>query len=443
MKNLTSKFDKVLSGVDKFSNNTYLKTVSDSMMSLVGIMIFGSFIVILRAFPILAVAEFFNNIGIAPYFTAINNCTIGAVSIYLVFLIARNLTSKIGNPQDSIMAGMIAIMGFLILTPIGSYEVDGAFITALPMNWLGTSGMFSAIIVGLLVGRGYVFIKARNWTIKMPDSVPPMVSRSFEALIPTILLGSLAGLVAYLFGLTSYGNLHQAVFNIIQTPLQGLGGSIGTVIIIIIFQQFLWFLGIHGTNVINPIVTPIWMALNVENLTAFEAGQELPNIVTHSFINILCWGGTALGLVLLMVFVGKSKRYKELGKLSLIPALFGITEPVIFGTPLVLNFKMAFPFIFNNAIALAIGYFVTRIGLVSQVIGAQAIFGLPIGFHASIGGSVSVIVMQIVIQLIVSPILWYPWFKMIDRDAVLAEKEQEELQQQQQQEEANVISAAE
>jgi PTS system cellobiose-specific IIC component len=422
MNNTSTKFSKVLSAVTAFSKNKYVKSVSDSMMTLIGIMVFGSFAVILKAFPIKSVAAFFENIGITPYFGAIYNLTIGAISIYLVFLIAKNLASKFNFGDDSTTVGLIAIMNFLILTPLGNFVSGESNVTAIPLKWLGTSGMFSAIIVGLLVGRGYVFIKEKKWTIKMPAGVPPMVSRSFESLIPTILLGTLSAIIAYLFSLTSFGNMHQLMFTVLQNPLQGIGSSIWAIMLIIAFQQFLWFLGIHGTNIITPVVAPILMALNVENLSAYEAGKEMPHIVTHAFVNIVCWGGTALGLVILMLFVGKSKRYKELGKLSVVPALFGITEPVIFGTPLVLNFKMAIPFIFNNSICLGIAYLLTKIGIVAQTIGAQAVFGLPLGFHASVGGSVSIIILQLLIQLVLSPILWYPWFKMLDKEAVMEEQ---------------------
>lgn len=422
MNNTSTKFSKVLSAVTAFSKNKYVKSVSDSMMTLIGIMIFGSFAVILKAFPIKSVAAFFENIGISPYFGAIYNLTIGAISIYLVFLIAKNLASKFNFGDDSTTVGLIAIMNFLILTPLGNFVSGESSVTAIPLKWLGTSGMFSAIIVGLLVGRGYVFIKEKKWTIKMPPGVPPMVSRSFESLIPTVLLGTVSAAIAYLFSLTSFGNMHQLMFTVLQNPLQGIGSSIWAIMLIIAFQQFLWFLGIHGTNIITPVVAPILMALNVENLSAYEAGKELPHIVTHAFVNIVCWGGTALGLVILMLFVGKSKRYKELGKLSVVPALFGITEPVIFGTPLVLNFRMAIPFIFNNSICLGIAYLLTKMGIVAQTIGAQAVFGLPLGFHASVGGSISIIILQLLIQLVLSPILWYPWFKMLDKEAVIEEQ---------------------
>lgn len=250
--------DKVRKGVAAFSNNKYIKAVSDSMMSLIGIMILGSFAVIFQAFPIKSVADFFNGIGIAPFFGAIYRLTIGAISIYLVFLIAKNIASKFNLESDSSTVGLVAIMSFLIFTPLGAIVSKTSSTMAIPLTWIGTSGMFSAILIGLLVGRIYVFIKEKNWTIKMPAGVPPMVGKSFEALIPTVVIGTLAALCAYLFSLTSFGNLHQMIYTLIQTPLTGIGGSMVAVVLIIAFQQLLWFFGIHGTNVITPIVGPIW-----------------------------------------------------------------------------------------------------------------------------------------------------------------------------------------
>jgi PTS system cellobiose-specific IIC component len=283
----------------------------------------------------------------------------------------------------------------------------------IPTNWLGAQGVFSALIVGLVSARLYLAIKHRGWTIKMPAGVPPMVTKTFEALIPTILIGLLFALVDLSFSLTSFGSMHQFVYSIIQEPLKGVGGSIAAMILLSLLQQVLWFFGIHGTNVIMPLVTPLWLAMDVENLNAVQAGLTPPNIVGLAFFNIITWSGLGLGLVLLMLRA-KSKQYRQVGKISVVPALFGITEPVIFGTPLVLNFDLAFPFITNNTIALILAYVLTKLGIVAKFIGVQAIFGLPLGFHAAVEGSISIILLQLFIQLVLSPVLWYPWFKRLD-----------------------------
>lgn len=412
-------WSKLNAKVEKVSRNTYLKAVSDSMMALTGLMIFGSIIIIFQAFPIASVAEFFAKVGLTPLFARVNTFTIGSISLYLVFLITRNVV-KLLTKEDGIAAGLIGLMFFLILTPLGAIPGEVRPVTALPLSWIGTSGMFTAIIAGLFVSKIYVYAKEKKWTIKMPDGVPPMVSQTFESLIPLFLIGTMGLLIGWGFSLTEFGTIHQLIFSFIQTPLQGIGGSIWSVAGIIAFQQLLWFLGMHGTNIISPIVTPLWLSLNIQNLEAYQAGQPLPNIVTASFVNIVCWSGSAFGLALLMTFA-KSKRYKELGKLAILPAFFGITEPVIFGAPLVLNFKLVVPFIFNNSIALLVAYFVTNIGLVNRVIGMQAIFGLPLGFHATVGGHWTIVILQVFIQLVLSPLLWYPWFKRVDREAELEE----------------------
>ncbi|MBK0348303.1 PTS sugar transporter subunit IIC [Aerococcaceae bacterium zg-ZJ1578] len=414
-------FKSIMRSVTAFSNNKYVKAVSDSMMTLIGLMILGSFAVIFQAFPVKFVSEFFASIGIAPYFGIIYRLTIGSIALYLVFLIAKNLVSKFDVDVDASTVGLVAIMSFLILTPLDLIAKENSNIMALPLTWLGTSGMFSAIIIGLSVAKLYALMKENNWSIKMPDGVPPMVSKSFENLIPTVVIGVLSAVLAFLFNLTSFGNIHQIVYTVIQAPLNGLGGSMVAVVFIIAFQQLLWFFGIHGTNVISPIVGPIWLSLAAENLDAFQAGKELPHIVTQPLINIVCWGGSALGLVLLMIFVGKSKRYKELGKIAIMPALFGVTEPVIFGTPLVLNFNFFVPFVFNNSINLILTFILIKLGILAPAIGAQAVFGLPLGFHASIGGSMGLIIWQLIVQLIISPILWLPWFKHADNLAVQEE----------------------
>ena len=229
-------------------------------------------------------------------------------------------------------------------------------------------------------------------------------------------------LVALAFSVSSFGSFHQMIYSFIQTPLKNIGGSIWAMIFICFLEQLVWFFGIHGTNVIIPIVMPIWMSMDMQNLQAWKAGKPLPNITGYAFFNIVTWSGTALGLILLMLFFAKSKRYKTLGKLAVVPGLFGITEPAIFGTPLVLNFDFFVPFVFNNAVSVAIAYGLTKIGLVARFSGMQSVFGLPIGVIASCGGSVSIIVMQLVLQLVLSPLLWYPRFRMADNRAYAQEQ---------------------
>ncbi|MGK0606813.1 PTS sugar transporter subunit IIC [Enterococcus gilvus] len=406
---ITNLFNKMNPWFDKLGANPYLQAVSGAMMATLGPLFIGSMsvliVVLMGMVPELAKLN-----KLTELLTKVNTMTLGALAVYIAVLIAYHLVKKLDEDEDPISASVISLLSFLIITPLGKMADDSM---GIPTNWLGAQGVFSALIVGLVSARLYLAIKHRGWTIKMPAGVPPMVTKTFEALIPTILIGLLFALVDLSFSLTSFGSMHQFVYSIIQEPLKGVGGSIAAMILLSLLQQVLWFFGIHGTNVIMPLVTPLWLAMDVENLNAVQAGLTPPNIVGLAFFNIITWSGLGLGLVLLMLRA-KSKQYRQVGKISVVPALFGITEPVIFGTPLVLNFDLAFPFITNNTIALILAYVLTKLGIVAKFIGVQAIFGLPLGFHAAVEGSISIILLQLFIQLVLSPVLWYPWFKRLD-----------------------------
>lgn len=417
MNKIEAFFNKINPAIEKISANKYLRAISGGMMATLPITIIGSIAVLLLVFPIDAVKEVIGSLGLAPVLSVANTFTIGALALYVAFLVAKNLVQQFMQEEDGSTAGIASLLSFLIVTPLAQ-TIDE--VAAIPTTWLGAQGVFSAMIIALLSGRIYVLAKQRGWTIKMPESVPPMVTKVFEGLIPTILTGVLFILVAKVFSMTDFGSMHQAIYTILQVPLQNLGGSLWAMVLLTVIAQTLWFFGIHGTNVTNPIVTPIWMALDVMNLNAVLAGGAGINIIGNAFFMTVTFGGTALGLVINML-MSKSKQYRELGKLSIVPALFGITEPVIFGTPLVLNFKFAIPFIFNNAVLIILAYVLTLTGIVPRFMGATYIFGLPIGFSAAIQGSIRIVIMQLAFQVLAF-FMWRPFFKMQEKEALQAEQ---------------------
>lgn len=411
--------EKIVPFFGRLGSSIYLQAISGAMMGTLGIIMIGSIAVLLlvlpQSLPALGFLESW-----APLLAKVNNLTIGSMALYVVVLIAYRLAKNIDESVDAISISVVVLLCFLLVTPFGTGE-NGNYI---PTEWLGAQGVFSAMIVGIISSRLYMFLKARNITIKMPDGVPPMVTSVFSSLIPTILIGILFVAADAIMQSTPFGSLHQMIYSSIQAPLQGLGGNIGAVLVVSLIIQLLWFFGIHGNNVVLPIVQALWMTMDVQNLNALTAGTALPNITGYAFFNIVTWSGTSLGLVLLMLRA-KSKQYREVGKVSLAPILFGIGEPVLFGTPLVMNFKLAVPLITNNAVCLLIAYILTRIGLVARCSGVAPIFGLPLGFYAAVGGSFSIILLQLFLQLIVGPLLWYPWFRHLDKETYEQEQKAE------------------
>ena len=362
MNKLEKTFHKINPLIVWLGKSPWLQAISISMVSTVAITLIGSLSVLLMVLPIDSVHQFFVSSSMMPVFNNVTTSTLGILAIYVTFFMARNLVRQYNVDTDSTLSGVAAVMAFLIVTPMA--DESGA-ITAIPLTWLGVQGVFSAMLIGLGVGRLFIFTIQRGWTLRLPKGVPPMIGRVFEGLLPFVLVGIVFLLINRLFMATPWENIHQCIYTLIQQPLKGLGGSLWAFLLVTLVMQLMWFLGIHGTNVVLPLVTPIWLAMDLENLDAWRNGLEMPNVLGLAFFNIVTWSGLALGLVLLMC-LSKSKQFNQMGRLALMPALFGITEPVIFGTPLVMNYRLMVPFVTNNAIAIVIAWLLIKLGLVAK-----------------------------------------------------------------------------
>ncbi|EHR36071.1 PTS system, lactose/cellobiose family IIC component [Helcococcus kunzii ATCC 51366] len=403
----------------KLQANRYMKSISEGLMSLLPIMMIGAFSVLLSAMQ----WETYQNL-IAPikaYIALPAKFTNDALALYAVFSISYRLAKTFDI--DGLVPGFIGLFSFLVVTPITEFAVEGSEmpVGALTFDWLGAKGLFAAMIIGLLSTRLYVLFVKRNWTIKMPDGVPPTISRTFSGLIPAIMVGIIFTIVSAIFSKTSFGSVHQFVYTLIQTPLQNLGGSIWSITIALFLMQLLWVFGIHGGIVILAIIRPIITALDLENLAAYQAGQPMPNLVSGGLWSTYANFSPMIGLVIVLLFMSKSKQFKTIGKLGAPGSLFGIHEPLIFGLPIVMNPILAIPYILAPIVCLLLGYFLTVIGILPIPIGMQVPFGAPIFVSGLLQGSWKLGVAQI-LMIFVTTALYYPFVKILDKRNVKAEQ---------------------
>lgn len=412
-KTITSKIHPV---VNKIQTSKLVNGITGGMMGAMPITILGAFAALFLNLPIPAYKEFIASAGIAAVLKVIIMFTTNFLAVIFGVAIAGSYAKQ--YEEDGLFCGLLALLCFFIVTPV---TLTDKGLPVIPMQWLGGTGIFTAIVVSLLSTWVYVYVKRKGFTIKMPASVPPVVSSSFSSLIPGFVSIILFAVISTLFAATPFKTLHQFIYAFLQMPLQGVGGNIISIIILWTFAQLLWFMGIHGTMVIYSVVLPIFTAMDAVQLAAYSAGQELPNITGRSFVSTYTMSASAIGLTLLMLFTAKSQQYKTLGKLTTIPALFGISEPLVFGTPMVFNFRFAIPFIAMNAIMLTVAYVATYIGLVPRVAGITPITGMPIILSGFMEGSWKIAVLQVVlvgIQLVV----WYPFFRRADKESYIQEQ---------------------
>lgn len=285
-----------------------------------------------------------------------------------------------------------------------------------------------SMVVALVATRMFVALIRTGWTIKMPDGVPPTVVKSFEALIPSFVILTFFMVANWVASLTTYGNLQEILFKFLQTPLLSLGNTLGAMIIAYLFLHFFWFFGINGSSVVGAVFNPVLRALSIENLNAFKDGHEIPNIITGQFQDMFATfggGGSTLSLILIMILVCKSQRVKKLSQLSLVPGIFGINEPIIFGLPIVLNPIILIPFALVPTINIIIAYFCMDLGLVAYTNGIQLPWTTPpiiSGFLVS-GWQASVLQGLLIL---LGMAVYYPFIKVLDNQYLKEELEAEE-----------------
>lgn len=425
MNSFMGKLEQILLPfASKLQSNKIMQSISSGLMSLMPVMMFGAFAALLKGIPINAYQQFL----VASHLQALLNTgvdvTTNLLALYTSFAIANAYVSREG--KDGVSAGFISLMSFILITPMTTIGEGYAAVTNLPLTWMGSTGLFAAMITAIVVSKLYVYFVNKNLVIKMPDGVPEFVSKSFAALVPAMIIVCIFALISYVLQFTPFQNLHQLIYGLIQAPLSGIGTSIWSALLIYILTQLCWFMGIHGMA-IAMVIAPIWMAADAANMSAAAKGvanSDLPNIITNSWtgaIGNIGGAGATLGLVIWFAFRAKSKQYKTLGKMTLIPSFFNINEPVVFGLPCMLNPILFIPFVFLPALLIGIGYVLVKLGIMPVSSGIGAPMGTPVILAGFFNGGWRMSLFNIA-SIILSLIVYYPFFRILDKKALEAEK---------------------
>lgn len=402
-----NKFSPVLM---KFSNMKYLIALRDGMIITVPFTIFGSIFMIIANIPIAGWSD--KIASIQPMLQAPVNITFGILALVVAIGMSYQ-TSKV-NKIDPLAGTAIGTVAFLLCMLNKDFAIDPAS--------LGSGGMFTAIVVAIISSEIMHFFIKRNIVIKMPASVPPAVANSFASLIP----GSVTLLLFWIIRVVLNIQINDVIQFIFSPLVFGLNSFWGMEFVLFL-TLILWTLGIHGNNIIGAVASPVYLQFLTGNINQVSKGLDPSHITADGFLNFgMNIGGTGavLGLVICMLFA-KSKQYKQLGRLGLVPSIFQISEPIMFGFPVVLNPTLAVPFILVPMILQGITYFFMKFGIIGMVI-AQVPWTTPIMLNGYLitGGDWRAPVWQ-AIQLVLSVLAYYPFFKICDRQAVKAEQELE------------------
>ncbi|MBY5035113.1 PTS sugar transporter subunit IIC [Streptococcus gallolyticus] len=412
---------KIQKFAGKISNQRHLIALRDGMATAMPLIIIGSVFMLIANFPVEAFAKWLETIGISAFLNKATDATFGIVGLVVTFAVAYHLAKHYNI--DRMSAGMISLASFVLLTPVLTSDAGNGF----PLRYLGTSGLFVGIIAALVSTEIFKFFVKRNIVIKMPDTVPPNVAKAFSAIIPGGAIITMWFVILMIFKACGIDNVHALIANTIAEPLSVLTKTLPGILVVILIQCFFWMFGIHGAQVTGPILEPLLILNSDANRVAFQAGQEVPNIITYEFLyNFVFSGGAGcvMALAILVFFRSKSQENKALGKLSIAPVSFQVAEPLLFGFPTILNFRMVIPFVMAPVVTTLITYYAMYFGWVAKPIGAVVPWTTPpviAGYLAS-GNKISGAVIQIV-TILVSMLIYYPFFKMDDNEKLHKEQE--------------------
>lgn len=408
---------------NKMAESKTIQSLTNGMMAILPVTLGVAFIIIVGQLPVPAWQELLTQWGIAPLITELANVTSGLYGLYIVIAIAYE-TAKI-EETNPITAVVLSLAFFLIVCPqIAMPSMDGYTSYALSTGSLGSDGIFVGMISSLFVTRFYAYLMRKNkFTIKLPDTVPPMVSDSLSPTFVAMFIFIIAFVLKIGFAFSPFGDMLTFVNTVITAPVAALGSSSFSVVIIFTFANLLWFFGIHPAAIINlfyAITAPIYIA----NIEAFLQGAPLPYLEFMFMSSIIMVGGTGntIGLAFDML-TAKSERYKAMRPLTLVPSLFNINEPLIFGLPIMLNPIYFIPLILSvivPGIIIHIFYSIGFLNYINPVIELPWVMP-PVIANFIVGGLSFAIVM--IICIVALALLYYPFFKMADNKHLAEEQE--------------------
>lgn len=429
-----SKLDRITEKVMKFAQLRYIKIIMNAFMSIAAFSIGSSLFSLIKSIPIGAYQDFLTTSGIGEILSIPINMVSSLYAIMVVICVGYELGKSFN--QRPLPAAMVAFGSFMILTPFMAQvsitnelgeTVSGLATNVISLGALGSQGIFLAMICGLLATRMYVFLLEKNIKIKMPESLPPAVAGMFETMIPAGLVFVVFMLFRVGFENTSYGTMQSFIYTILQKPLMGIGANPIGAALYLMAGKTLWMFGIHGDLLAYATLGSLRTAVTQANMAAFGAGDPVPYLewgLLTPFANI-----GILGLTILLL-ISKSKQYKSLGKLAIATSVFNITEPVMFGMPIILNPIMAIPFILSPGISVMLTSFVMKIGLVAPLTGVALSNVIPAPIYLWMATkSITGLIWGLIIVAI-NVAIFFPFFKVAERMTLRQEESLElELEQ--------------
>ncbi len=390
----------------KMGNQRHFAAIRAALIRTIPLIIIGSLPLILTSLPVESLANI-----MAPYAEKLNilyAMTMNFMTLYLAISLGSEL-ARMYEELDAVIVSIVTVACYIItVAPVNLAD------NVLDVTGFSAKGMFTLFVVAVIVVEFMHFAYKHNIIIRLPKSVPHGIAQSFASLLPMALLLVFFWLLRVVVGFEL-----NAVLNLVVSPLLAVTDTWYAALICALLLQLLWFVGIHGGSfTVWGVMYPFLLANIADNAAAVAAKEAVPHILTEPFF--YSWtmiGGVGMTLPLVILWMrSRSAHLKEVARLSLIPGIFCVNEPVMFGVPIVLNPLMFLPFVFlTSVLGTMYGYILTAIGWISPAY-VQIPWTTPplLQPYLSTGGDWRNVIAQAVL-IVLMGIIWYPFAKLYER----------------------------
>lgn len=361
----------------KLGNQIHLRSLRDAFATVMPLYILAGLAVLLNNTVFTWIFSGETLTQVQYWGTMITNGTLNISGLIIAAIVGYCLATN-REFENPLAAAMISLASLIVMMPNTVALIpDGAtaavdISNVLPFANLGTGAMFAGVIVALISTELFIKISGiRRLQVNLGDNVPPAVGKSFNVLIPVILVISLFATISTLLFVSTGMNMINLITTFIQEPLRNVGTGLWGCIILYSLGNLLWIFGIHQSVIYSSILEPLLIINITENIAAYNAGETIPNLINVSQVTtfgLIGGSGSTICLLIATFLIGKNLMTKNVAKLSLAPGVFNINEPVIFGYPIVYNITMAIPFVLVPALGILISYLATAAGLISPCV---------------------------------------------------------------------------
>lgn len=418
----------------KIGGQKHLVAIRDAFAGLMPLVLVGAFAVLLNNVffvPWSLLAGYiggehpfivWTNSNVAPLFSLMESGTFSILALALVFSLGYNRAAV--ENKDTLSTGLINVSAFILLGALSRNNPDVASWVG---NFLAAQGIFIALVVGLITPEVYFAIVRKNWVIKMPDTVPPAVARGFSAVIPGFIAVFVWAVVGYFFNVVAGMSIFTWFETNISSALMAMGQNIFAILAVSTLIPLFWFFGLHGANILEAFMSPIYGTLGLQNIDLYGRGitavgsgaNELAVWVRGSWDAYVFMGGSGatLPLIAAILLYSKLTEQKEIAKLGLAPGIFMINEPVLFGLPIVLNPIYFIPFIIVQPVLTVVAYVATTAGFAGPIVNSVPWTTPPVlnAFLAT-NGSMGAVVVAL-INLALAFVIYLPFVMVANAQA--------------------------